>query len=156
MSFYNLKELNIKLIDFSTLLSPLGVVKKIVSNGEKHLFEINFHESLDLYKGEYEINKKKNMIKNTPIKIFYDSTLGYIINNNKEILEISNDMDINDDYFSELKDKDSKNVTKFLRKNLPKNSQNILKKGLKLKGKKITDPEKINIMNFKGFHIVSL
>ena len=47
MSFYNLKELNIKLIDFSTLLSPLGVVKKIVSNGNKHLFEINFHDSLN-------------------------------------------------------------------------------------------------------------
>ena len=156
MSFYNLKELNIKLIDFSTLLSPLGVVKKIVSNGNKHLFEINFHDSLNLYEGEYEINKKKNLIKKTPIKIFFEDKLGYIINDNIGILEISDDIDVDDEYFSELKVKDSKNVTKFLRKNIPKNSQNILRNGLKLKGKKITDPEKINILNFDGFHMVSL
>ena len=61
MSFYNLKELNIKLIDFSILLSPLGVVKKIVTNGDKHLFEINFHNSLNLYEGDFEINKKKKL-----------------------------------------------------------------------------------------------
>ena len=156
MSFYNLKELNIKLIDFSTLLSPLGVVKKIVSNGNKHLFEINFHDSLNLYEGEYEINKKKNLIKKKPIKIFFEDKLGYIINDNIGILEISDDIDVDDEYFSELKVKDSKNVTKFLRKNIPKNSQNILRNGLKLKGKKITDPEKINILNFDGFHMVSL
>ena len=30
MSFHTLNELNIKLVDFITLLSPLGVVKKIV------------------------------------------------------------------------------------------------------------------------------
>lgn len=156
MSFYNLKELNIKLIDFSTLLSPLGVVKKIVSNGSKHLFEINFHGSLNLYEGEYEINKKKNLIKKTPIKIFFEDNLGYIINDNIGILEIPDDIDIDDEYFSELKEKDTKNVTKFLRKNIPKNSQNILRNGLRLKGKKITDPEKINILNFDGFHMVSL
>ena len=156
MSFYNLKELNIKLIDFSTLLSPLGVVKKIVSNGNKHLFEINFHDSLNLYEGEYEINKKKNLIKKTPIKIFFEDKLGYIINDNIGILEIPDEIDIDDEYFSELKEKDTKNVTKFLRKNIPKNSQNILRNGLRLKGKKITDPEKINILNFDGFHMVSL
>jgi hypothetical protein len=156
MSFYNLKELNIKLIDFSILLSPLGVVKKIVSNGTKHLFEINFHDSLNLYEGEYEINKKKNLIKKTPIKIFFEEKLGYIINDNIGILEIPDDIDIEDEYFSELKEKDSKNITKFLRKNIPKNSQNILRNGLRLKGKKITDPEKINILNFNGFHTVSL
>ena len=80
MSFYNLKELNIKLIDFSILLSPLGVVKKIVTNGNRHLFEINFHNSLNLYEGKFEINKKKNLIKTTPIKIFFEKKLGYIIN----------------------------------------------------------------------------
>jgi hypothetical protein len=156
MSFYNLKELNIKLIDFSILLSPLGVVKKIVTNGNRHLFEINFHNSLNLYEGEFEINKKKNLIKKTPIKIFFEEKLGYIINDNIGIIEISDEIDINDEYFSNLKEKDLKSITKFLRKNIPKNSQNILRDGLKLKGKKVTDPEKINILNFNGFHMVSL
>tara|TARA_Y100000816_G_C25776187_1_gene407263 strand:- start:134 stop:604 length:471 start_codon:yes stop_codon:yes gene_type:complete len=156
MSFYNLKELNIKLIDFSILLSPLGVVKKIVTNGDKHLFEINFHNSLNLYEGEFEINKKKNLIKKTPIKIFFEEKLGYIINSSIGIIELPDKIDINDDCFADLKDKDSKTISKFLRKNIPKNSQNILRNGLKLKGKKITDPEKINILNFEGFHMVSL
>ena len=156
MSFYNLKELNIKLIDFSILLSPLGVVKKIVTNGNRHLFEINFHNSLNLYEGKFEINKKKNLIKKTPIKIFFEEKLGYIINDNIGIIEIPDNIDVNDEYFADLKDKDLKNITKFLRKNIPKNSQNLLRDGLKLKGKKITDPEKINILNFEGFHMVSL
>ncbi len=156
MSFYNLKELNIKLIDFSILLSPLGVVKKIVTNGEKHLFEINFHNSLNLYEGDFEINKKKNLIKKTPIKIFFEEKLGYIINNNIGIIELPDNIDVNDEYFADIKDKDSKTISKFLRKNIPKNSQNILRNGLKLKGKKVTDPEKINILNFEGFHMVSL
>ena len=156
MSFYNLKQLNIKLIDFTTMLSPLGVVKKIVSDGDKHLFEINFHEPLKLYEGEYEVNKKQNNIKNTPIKIYFEDNLGLIINDNSGILEIPNNIDIDNEYFSQLKDKDIKNITKFIRKNLPKDSQNILKNGLKIKGKKITDPDKINIINFEGFHSVNL
>ena len=155
MSFYNLRELNIKLIDLTTMLSPLGKVNKIVSNGDKHLFEINFHDSLNLYEGEYELNKKSN-INNTPIKIFCEDNLGLIINNNTGILEISNNIYIDDDYLLELKERDIKNITKFLRKNIPKYSQNILRRGLKLKGKKITDPETINILNFDGFNIVNL
>lgn len=156
MSFYNLKQLNIKLIDFTSMLSPLGVVKKIVSDGDKHLFEINFHQSLKLNEGEYELNKKKNNIKNTPLKIYSEDNLGLIINETSGILEISNTIDIDSDYFSSLKERDIKSITKFIRKNLPKDSQNILRNGLKIKGKKITDPNKINIINFEGFHSVNL
>ena len=156
MSFYNLKQLNIKLIDFTTMLSPLGVVKKIVSDGDKHLFEINFHEPLKLHEGEYEVNKKQNNIKHTPIKIYFEDNLGLIINDNSGILEIPNNIDIDNEYFSQLEDKNIKNISKFIRKNLPKDSKNILKNGLKIKGKKITDPDKINIINFEGFHSVNL
>jgi hypothetical protein len=156
MSFYNLKELNIKLIDFATMLSPLGVVKKIVSNGEKHLFEIYFHESLKLYEGQYEVNKKQNNINHTPLKIYFEDNLGFIINETSGILEISNNINIDNEYFENIKDKISKNITKHLRKNIPKDSQNILRNGLKLKGKKITDPDKINIINFDGYHTVNL
>ena len=156
MSFYNLKELNIKLIDFSTMLSPLGVVKKIVSNGDKHLFEIYFHEPLKIIDGEYEVSKKKNGIKNTPLKIYFEDNLGFIINGTSGIVEISNNINIDNEYFSNIKETDCKNVAKHLRKNIPKDSQNILRNGLRIKGKKITDPDKINIINFDGFHTVNL
>ena len=156
MSFYNLKELNIKLIDFTSMLSPLGVVKKIVSDGDKHLFQISFHESLKIREGKYEVNKKQNNIKHSPIKIYFEDNLGFIINETCGILEIPNNINIDNEYFSELKEKDIKNVTKHLRKNLPKDSQNILRNGIKIKGKKITDPDTINIINFNGFHTVSL
>ena len=39
MTFYNLKQLNIRLSDFICLLSPLGVVTKIVSNGNQNLVQ---------------------------------------------------------------------------------------------------------------------
>ena len=46
MTFYDLKKLNIKLADFICLMSPLGVVTKIVNNGNQNLVLIEFHDNL--------------------------------------------------------------------------------------------------------------
>ena len=48
MCYYSLKDLNIKLVDFISLLSPLGSVRRIISNGDTHLAEICFHNSISL------------------------------------------------------------------------------------------------------------
>ena len=90
MNYYTLCELNIKLLDFISLLSPLGDVKKIVSNGIRHLVEINLHNSiLDSGKDNNtnDINNKNNNIEKKIIKIYRDQKLGYIINDNIAILE---------------------------------------------------------------------
>ena len=150
MNFLTLKQLNIKLLDFTTLLSPLGVVKKIVSNGEKHLFEINFHNKINIYTGKYQLNKKTNTIDNTFLKLFYDSKYGLIINENSCIIEIPNSIQVDD------KLDDLKSVVKKIRKMIPKDCSNILNGGLNLEKRKITDPESINIINFNGFQKVDL
>lgn len=149
MSFNTLNELNIKLLDFITLLSPLGVVKKIVSNGDKHLFEIFFHNKIDNLKGVIRPLKESHFISGDIIKLFYDNKYGFIINENSCILEIPNILNINDKV-------DLKMNGKNIRKLIPKMAINILNSGLNLKNKKITNPESINILNFEGFHSVTV
>lgn len=150
MSFHSLNELNIKLVDFITLLSPLGVVKKIVSNGNTHLFEIIFHNKVDSIKGLNKPSKNTNFILGEIIKLFNDEKYGFIINENTCILEIPNNINISDS------DDDIKKIGKNIRKQIPKIAINILNNGLNLKNKKITNPESINILNFEGYHSVSV
>tara|TARA_B100000795_G_C22801801_1_gene442345 strand:+ start:2595 stop:3050 length:456 start_codon:yes stop_codon:yes gene_type:complete len=150
MSFYNLKELNIKLIDFITILSPLGVVKKMVSNGDRHLFDIKFHNKIPIYDGKFNIHIKTHIIESTLLKLFYYSKLGYIINENSCIIEIPNLLKINNSKIT-----DCKIIGKNIRKQLPKDLSKILNEGLNLKNSKITDPQSINIINFEGFNSVN-
>lgn len=152
MTFYTLKDLNIKIIDFINLLSPLGIVKKIVSNGEQHLVEIYFHCPLNIERND---NIEQNYINKTLLKLYYDTNMGYIINERLCILEIPQGIDINNNYLNDLKIKDKKNIGKFLRKNIPKDCHNILKHNLLLNNK-ISDPDKINILNFKGYQRISV
>lgn len=149
MSFNTLNELNIKLLDFITLLSPLGVVKKIVSNGDTHLFEIFFHNKIDNIKGILKPLKESHYISGNIFKLYYDDKYGFIINDNSCILEIPNNLFINDN-------KDLKTNSKNIRKIIPKIAINILNNGFNLKNRKITNPESINILNFEGFHSVTV
>lgn len=149
MSFNSLNELNIKLLDFITLLSPLGVVKKIVSNGDTHLFEIFFHNKIDNIKGVLKPLKESHYISGNILKLYYDDKYGFIINDNSCILEIPNNLFIDDN-------KDLKTNSKNIRKFIPKIAINILNNGFNLKNRKITNPESINILNFEGFHSVTV
>ena len=150
MVFYTLKELNIKILDFATLLSPLGVVKKISSNGERHLFEIFFHNKIKILDGELKVKQKGSNIDNTFLKLFYDSSLGFIINDSSCIIEIPNSID------PKSQETDLRIIGKQIRKNIPKDLSKILKFGFNLKKRKITNPESINILNLVGFHNVNL
>ncbi len=150
MSFHTLNELNIKLVDFITLFSPLGVVKKIVSNGDKHLFEIFFHNKVESIKGTNKPTKNTNYISGNLLKLFYDENYGFIINDNSCILEIPNNLSI------DKNENDLKKIGKEIRKLIPKISIEILNNGLDLKKRKITNPESINILNFEGYHTVSV
>ena len=150
MSFYTLNELNIKILDFITLLSPLGVVKKIVSNGNKHLFEINFHNKMKFKDGNNKPSKNTNYISGNIIRLYFDNNLGFIVNDTSCILEIPNNLEIKDT------ETDIKKISKTIRKNIPKLSVDILNNGLNLKNRKITNPESINILNFEGYHSVSV
>ena len=167
MNFYTLNELNIKLVDFIALLSPLGDVKKIVSNGIRHLVEIKFHDSIinninnninDNINDNINnnINYTNKDLNKTIIKIYKDNNLGYIISNNTGILELPKGIEDNDEYLNSLKDKNKENISKFIRKTLPKDCQKISKKKLVLGDCKCTDPEKINIINFPGYRQVSV
>ena len=149
MSFNSLNELNIKLLDFITLLSPLGVVKKIVSDGDKHLFEIFFHNKINNLKGGIQPLKDSHFVSGEVIKLFYDDRYGFIINENSCILEIPNVLEINENL-------DLKINAKNIRKLIPKIAINILNNGFNLKNRKITNPESINILYFEGFHIVTV
>lgn len=149
MKFLSLNQLNLKILDFTNLMTPLGVVKKIVSNGDTHLFEILFHSKISLMNGEFKVAKNTNIIENTQFKLFCDDKMGFIINENCCILEIPNNIEVNDN-------EDLKIVIKNLRKNITKQCSRILQNGFNLKRKKITDPESINIINFEGFHVVDL
>ena len=150
MSFHTLNELNIKLADFITLLSPLGVVKKMVSNGDTHLFEIFFHNKVENIKGENKPAKNTHFILGDIIKLFYDNKHGFIINENTCIIEIPNNLSVNKG------ENDLKKIGKDIRKKIPKIAVNILNSGLNLKNRKITNPESINILNFEGYHSVSV
>ena len=149
MNFLSLNQLNLKILDFTNLMTPLGVVKKIVSNGETHLFEILFHSKILLMDGQFKVDKNTNIIENTHFKLFCDKELGFIINENCCIIEIPNMIEVD-------KNEDLKTITKNLRKNITKKCSQILQSGFNLKKKKITDPESINIINFEGFHVVDL
>ena len=98
MTFYNLKELNIKLTDFICLLSPLGVVNKIVSNGNQNLVEIEFHN--DLFKNTGIEIKENNYIENSLIKLYEDSNYGFIINDKIGIFELPHGIDENSLYIN--------------------------------------------------------
>lgn len=154
MNYYTLCELNIKLLDFISLLSPLGNVKKIVSNGAKHLVEINFHNSI--FKNENNKNMTNDILDKTIIKIYNDNNLGYIINDNTAILELPKGIEDNNEYLNSLKEKNKETISKYIKKNIPKDCQKILKTKINMEGKNLTDPEKINILNFPGYRIVSV
>lgn len=149
MTFYDLKKLNIKLSDFICLLSPLGVVNKIVSNGNKNLVEIEFHKHLLINDG-IQLTED-NFIDNSLIKLYQDSNYGFIINNNIGILELPYGIKDNDVYIQNLNEKNSKNISKYIRKNIPKDCFKILSKGIKIPDRKLTDPNKININNMPGY-----
>lgn len=152
MNYYTLCELNIKLLDFVSLLSPLGDVKKIVSNGMKHLVEINFHNSiLELTNNKSD---EKEHFDKTIIKIYKDNNFGYIINNNTAILELPIGIEDNSEYLSTLKDKNKDTISKYIKKTLPKDCMKISKNKILMNSKKLTDPEKINISNFPGYRKV--
>jgi len=150
MSFYTIKELNIKLLDFTTILSPLGVVKRILSNGDRHLFEINFHNKIPIYNGKYIVKKETNIIDSTLLKLFFDTKLGLIINETSCILEIPNLLEIKSDI------KDIKIIGKNVKKTIIKDLSNIFKDGYNLKNRKITDPQSINLINFNGFQTINV
>ena len=162
MNYYTLCDLKIKLLDFISLLSPLGNVKKIVSNGVRHLVEINFHNSILQSNKDENINTNsistinQNILDNTLIKVYNDNNLGYIINDNTAILELPKGIEDNDEYLKNLKEKTKESISKYIKKNLPKDCQKILKKKINLEGKNLTNPENINILNFPGYRIVSV
>ena len=75
MNFLSLNQLNLKILDFTNLMTPLGVVKKLVSNGDTHLFQILFHTKISLMDGEFKVDKNTNVIENTHFKLFCDEEL---------------------------------------------------------------------------------
>ncbi len=154
MTFYNLKELNIKLTDFICLLSPLGVVNKIVSNGNQNLVEIEFHN--DLFKNTGIEIKENNYIENSLIKLYEDSNYGFIINDKIGIFELPYGIDENSIYINNLDEKNNKNISKYIRKNFPKDCHKILKKGININKGKLTDPTKININNIPGYKSITV
>ena len=161
MNYYTLNDLNIKLLDFVILLSPLGDVKKFVSNGEQHLVEIFFHKDLILKIDNDSISNNKIDLKSNGnlndslLKIYNDLKFGFIINNKCAILEIPKGIDSDNTYLEKVKDKSKQSISKYLRKNIPKDCQKILKSNIICKNK-ITDPEKINILNFPGYQKVQV
>ena len=154
MTFYDLKNLNIKLSDFICLLSPLGVVNKIVSNGNQNLVEIEFHNKLLINEG-IQI-KEDNYIDNCLIKLYQDSNYGFIINDKIGIFELPRGIKENDLYIKNLNEKNSKNISKYIRKNMPKDCFNILSKGIKINRGKLSDPNKININNIPGYKSIKV
>ena len=154
MTFYNLKELNIKLTDFICLLSPLGVVNKIVSNGNQNLVEIEFHN--DLFKNTGIEIKENNYIENSLIKLYEDSNYGFIINDKIGIFELPHGIDENSLYINNLDEKNNKNISKYIRKNFPKDCQKILKNGININKGKLTDPTKININSIPGYKSIKV
>tara|TARA_Y100000389_G_C17402726_1_gene486262 strand:- start:823 stop:1308 length:486 start_codon:yes stop_codon:yes gene_type:complete len=161
MNYYTLNDLNIKLLDFIILLSPLGDVKKFVSNGNQHLVEIFFHKELILKIDNDNItNNKINLESNgnlndSLLKIYNDMKLGFIINNKCAIIEIPKGINADSAYLEKVKDKDKQTISKYIRKNIPKDCQKILKSNIVCKNK-ITDPDKINILNFPGYQQVQV
>ena len=101
--------------------------------------------------GKEKLNlKNTNYISGNIIRLYCDKILGFIVNETSCILEIPNNLEIKDS------DDDIKKIGKNIRKNIPKISVDILNNGLNLKSRKITNPESINILNFEGFHSVSV
>ena len=163
MSFYTLPELNIKLIDFIYLLSPLGAVKKIVSNGIHHLVEIQLHNPIisdnlddnEIIKVD-NINQNIEFTENCPLRLYRDKKLGFIINKNICIIEIPKGISTDHKYLSKLNEKDKKSISKYIKKNIPKDCQKISKLKILFEKNIATDPESINIINFKGYRQISV
>ena len=149
MTFYNLKQLNIRLSDFICLLSPLGVVTKIVSNGKQNLVQIEFHN--DVLKNNGILIKDNEYINDSLIKLYKDNTHGFIVNDKIGILELPYGIEENSLYINKVSEKNIKNISKFVRKNIPKDCFNILSKGINIINEKCTDPNKININNIPGY-----
>ena len=158
---FNLQNLNIKTVDFICLLSPLGNVKKILSDGNKFLIEIEFHKNLidSNENSDSIIIDTDEYIGNSIMKIYKHENEYFIINKNTGIIEIPNNFDENHYYFQKINgEKNKKILSKFIRKNFPKDCHNILKKGINLKkcNDKVIDPLQINLSNLQGYKTISL
>ena len=154
MCYYSLKDLNIKLVDFISLLSPLGSVRRIISNGDTHLAEICFHNSISLSNNKNQ--KEKDILEETILKIYKDNIYGFIINNNIGIIEIPKGIDEDNSYLSSLKKKDKESISKYIRKNIPKDCMKLVKNKIMLEDCNQTDPEKVNISTFPGYSKVNI
>jgi hypothetical protein len=152
MTFYDLKKLNIKLLDFICLLSPLGVVNKIVSNGEHNLVELEFHQSL-LKTNGIKV-KGDEYLENSLIKLYNDNNHGFIINQNTGIFELPFGIKEDSHYIEKLNKKNSVEISKYIRKNFPKDCHKILKKGITIEENKYTDPTKINLHKIPGYKTI--
>jgi len=155
MTFYDLKELNIKLADFICLLSPLGVVTKIVSNGNQNLVQLEFHDNV-LKNNGIPISDNE-YIEDSLIKLYRDNTYGFIINDKMGIFELPYGIEEDNIYIQKLVDKNSKSISKYIRKNFPKDCHKILKRGLTINNdNKFSDPNKININSFPGYKTIKV
>ena len=99
--------------------------------------------------------KSNGILNDSLLKIYNDIKLGFIINNKCAILEIPKGINTDNVYLEKVKDKDKQSISKYIRKNIPKDCQKILKSNIICKNK-ITDPEKINILNFPGYQKVQV
>jgi hypothetical protein len=154
MTFYDLKKLNIKLADFICLLSPLGVVTKIVNNGNKNLVQIEFHDNL-LKKNGIQI-KEDDYIEDSLIRLYKDSKYGFIINDKIGIIELPYGIEEDSFYIKQLNEKTNKTISKFVRKKFPKDCQIILNKGISIDNIKYTDPNNININSILGHKSINV
>ena len=100
MTFFDLKELNIKLTDFICLLSPLGVVTKIVSNGNQNLVQLEFHDNI-LKNNGIPISDNE-YIEDSLIKLYRDNTYGFIINDKMGIFELPYGIEKDNIYITKL------------------------------------------------------
>ena len=154
MTFYDLKKLNIKLLDFICLLSPLGVVTKIVSNGEHNLVELEFHQNL--LKSDGIKVRDNEYLENSLIKLYNDNNHGFIINENTGIFELPFGIEEDSHYIDKLNKKDSIEISKYIRKTFPKDCHKILKKGITIEDNKYTDPTKINLHQIPGYKTIKV
>ena len=93
---------------------------------------------------------------NCLIKLYQDSNYGFIINDKIGIFELPRGIKENDLYIKNLNEKNSKNISKYIRKNMPKDCFNILSKGIKINRGKLSDPNKININNIPGYKSIKV
>lgn len=154
MTFYDLKKLNIKLADFISLMSPLGVVTKIVNNGNKNLVQIEFHDNL--FKNNGLQIKEDDYIEDSLIRLYKDSKYGFIINDKIGILELPYGIEEDSLYIKNLVNKTNKNISKYVRKKFPKDCQMILNKGIAINNIQYTDPNNINLNSILGHKSINV